>query len=127
MLVRSATEYASVVQNSITPTDANKLKFIQEKFVALSFNRFILCFDCSHEYALALEQFKLYSLQKRRQNLEAPFIMQVYSGSKFCPSSLVTAVLRASTRYIRDFSMFNACSSSKKCSSTRYASAANAV
>jgi hypothetical protein len=39
-LVRSKVEYASVVWNSITSTDANKLERIQQKFTALCFKRF---------------------------------------------------------------------------------------
>jgi hypothetical protein len=39
-LVRSITEYASVVWNSITNTDSAKLKRIQRKFVALCYTRF---------------------------------------------------------------------------------------
>jgi hypothetical protein len=39
-LVRYNVEYASIVWNSITSTDANKLERIQQTFVALSFSRF---------------------------------------------------------------------------------------
>jgi hypothetical protein len=35
MLVRSKVEYASVVWNSITSTDANKLECMQQKFAAV--------------------------------------------------------------------------------------------
>jgi hypothetical protein len=41
-LVKSKMEYASVVWNSITSTDANKLERIQQRFVGLCFNRFSL-------------------------------------------------------------------------------------
>jgi hypothetical protein len=40
-LVRSKTEYASVVWNSITTTDANKLERIQQKFAVLCRNLFL--------------------------------------------------------------------------------------
>jgi hypothetical protein len=39
-LSRSKLEYASVVWNSVTTTDANKVERIQQKFAALCYNRF---------------------------------------------------------------------------------------
>jgi hypothetical protein len=105
--------------------DANELERIQQKFVALCFNRFFHQFDYS--YALALEQLKLHTLQKRRHHIDAFFPTQLYRGSKFCPSVLDTAGLRVLSRYIRDFSMFNVCSSSKNCPFARCASAAKVV
>jgi hypothetical protein len=63
--------------------------------------------------------------EPRRYHLEAPFHIQFYFGSKFCPSVLETLGFRVPARYIRDISMFNVCSSSKNCPSARYASAAN--
>jgi hypothetical protein len=39
-IVRSKLEYASVVWNSITNTDSNKLERIQRKFAGLCHNRF---------------------------------------------------------------------------------------
>jgi hypothetical protein len=39
-LVTSKLERASVIRNSITSTDANKLEGIQRKFAALFYNRF---------------------------------------------------------------------------------------
>jgi hypothetical protein len=55
------------------------------------------------------------------------FLIQVYLGSKFYPSLLEISGLRVSARYIRDFALFNVCSSSKSCPSARCASAANIV
>jgi hypothetical protein len=80
-----------------------------------------------YSYDLALEQLKLHTLHKRRYHLDALFLTQVYRGSKFCPSVLETVGLRILVRYIRDFSMFSVCSSSKNCPSARCASAANVV
>jgi hypothetical protein len=51
-LVRSEVEYASVVWNSITSTDANKLQRIQQKFTALCFKCFFLQADYCYGFAL---------------------------------------------------------------------------
>jgi hypothetical protein len=67
-LVSSKVEYASVVWNSITSTDANKLERIQQKFTALCFKRFFLQADYCYGFALEL---KLHILQKRRYHLDA--------------------------------------------------------
>jgi hypothetical protein len=55
------------------------------------------------------------------------FFTQVYRGSKFCPSVLEIVGLRVPVRYIGDFTLFSACSSSRYCPSARCASAANVV
>jgi hypothetical protein len=124
-LVRSKLEYASVVWNSITSTDANKLERIQQKFAALCFNRFFPQIHFS--YSIALEELKLHALRMRRHRLDALFLTQVYFGFIFCPSVLEIVGLRAPARYIRDFALFNVCSPFKNCPSARCASAANVV
>jgi hypothetical protein len=48
-------------------------------------------------------------------------------GSKFCPSVLEIVALRVPARYIREFALFNVCSSSINCPSARCALAANVV
>ncbi|PNF19262.1 hypothetical protein B7P43_G08007 [Cryptotermes secundus] len=106
-LVRSKVEYASVVWNSITSTDANKLERIQQKFTALCFKRFFPQVD--YRYDFALEQLKLHTLQKRRYHLDALFLIQVYRGSVLCPSALEIVGLRVPVRYIRDLPLFNVC------------------
>jgi hypothetical protein len=83
--------------------------------------------EVDYSYDLALDQLKLHTLHKRRYHLDALFLTQVYRGSKFCPSALETVGLRVPVRYIRDFSMFSVCSSSKNCPSARCASAANVI
>jgi hypothetical protein len=62
-----------------------------------------------------------------RQQLDAMFLIQIYLGSKFCPSLLETVDLRVPARYIRDIALLNAHFSSNNCPSTSYASAPNAV
>jgi hypothetical protein len=124
-LVRSKIEYASVAWNSITSTDANKLERIQQKFATLCFNRFVP--QVRYSYSLVLVELKLHTLYIRRHHLYALFLTQVYFGLKFCPSVLEIVSLRVPVQYIRDFALFNVCSSFKNCPSARCASAANAV
>jgi hypothetical protein len=123
--VRSKLEYASVVWNSITTTDANILERIQQKFAALCYNRFLP--HVHYSFAKSLEYLKLHTLRKRSYHLDALFIIQVYRGLKYCPSLLEAVGLRVPTRYLRDFSTFNFSPSLKNCPSARCASAANVV
>jgi hypothetical protein len=105
-LVRSKLVYASVVWNSITSTDANKLELIQQRFSALCFYRF---FPGAHYcYSLALEELKLHTLRMRRHRLDALFLTQVYLGFKFCPSVLEIVGLRV----LLDISVIFHCSMS---------------
>jgi hypothetical protein len=113
-LIRSKLEYASVVWNSITTTDANKLERIQQTFSALCYNIFLP--HVHYSYAKALEYLKLHTLRKRRYHLDALFIIQVYRGLKYCPSLLEAVGLRVPTRHLRDFSMFSFSPSFKKLS-----------
>jgi hypothetical protein len=48
-LVRAKLEYASVVWNSVTNTDSNKLERIQRKFAALCHRRFFS--DIGYHYS----------------------------------------------------------------------------
>ena len=80
--VSSKVEYASVVWNSITSTDANKLERILQKFTALCFKRFFPQVDYCYDFGL--EQLKLHTLQKRRYHHDALFLIQVYRGSVLC-------------------------------------------
>jgi hypothetical protein len=84
-LVRSKIECASVVWNSITSTDANKLEHIQQRFAALCFKR-LPNHEVPYCYSFVLEELQLITLCVRRHRLDAFFLTQVYSGSKFCPS-----------------------------------------
>jgi hypothetical protein len=69
----------------------------------------------------------LSTLHIRRQRLDDLFLIQVYFDLKFCPSVLEIVGLRVPARYIRDFALFNVCSSWKNCPSAQCASAANIV
>jgi hypothetical protein len=81
-LVRSKLEYASVIWNSITSTDANKLERIQQRFAALCFNIFFP--QVHYCYSLALEELKLHTLRMRRHRLDALFLTKVYFVFKIC-------------------------------------------
>jgi hypothetical protein len=75
----------------------------------------------------SIELQKFHTLRKRRYHLDALFLIQVYLGSKFCPSVLETDGLRGPTRHLRDFPLFYVCPTIKNCPSARCASAANVV
>jgi hypothetical protein len=60
-LARFKLEYASLVWNSITPTDANKLESFQQRFTAFCFTRFFS--QVHYCYSLAVEELKLHTLR----------------------------------------------------------------
>jgi hypothetical protein len=120
--VRSKLEYASVVWNSITSTDANKLERIQQKFASVCFYRFFPP-HVPYSYTLDLEKLSLSSLRKRRHHFDAFF----FCSSLSWPSVTENVSLRVSTRNIRDFSKFSVCPSNKHCPSARHAYSANVV
>ncbi|PNF38213.1 hypothetical protein B7P43_G13470 [Cryptotermes secundus] len=103
-LVRPKLEYASVVWNSITSTDANKLERIQQKFASVCFYR--LFPRISYTYTYALEKLSLQSLRKRRHHLDAYFFIQVYRGFKSCSSLLENISLRVPPSNLRGFPWF---------------------
>jgi hypothetical protein len=110
-LVRSKLEHASFVWNSITPTDASKLERIQQRFAALCFNRFFP--QVHYCYSLALEELKLHTLHMRRHRLDAPFCYTSLHWFQNLPFVLEIVGLRVPARFIRDFALFNVCSSCK--------------
>jgi hypothetical protein len=106
-LIRSKLECASVVWNSITSSDTNKLESIYEKIYAL-------CFTCyfphvHYSYVYALGQFKLHTLWKGKYHLDALVLFQVYLGFNFCSSILDTLGLSISALRVRDYVLFNIC------------------
>jgi hypothetical protein len=68
----------------------------------------------------------LLTLRVRRHRLDAFFLIQVYSGSKFCPVFEIVG-LRVPAGYIRDFRLFSSSSSCKHSPSARFVSAANDI
>jgi hypothetical protein len=122
--VRSKLEYASVVWNSMTNTDSNKLERMETKFAALCHNNFFPQ-DIGYHYINTLDKLNLQTLQVRRRHTDALFLINVFRGTKFCPSVLEAVGLRVPTRKIGNFSMFS-CSSSH-CPTARCVSAANSV
>jgi hypothetical protein len=99
-LVRSTLEYASVVWDSITSSDAHGLELIQQRFAAL-------CLTASFPVPrCAILLHKLHPLRTRRHRIVALFLIHVYLVLKFCPSVLETVGLRVAVRYIRDFARF---------------------
>jgi hypothetical protein len=117
-LIRYKLEYASVAWNSVTITDSNKLERIQRQFAALCHNR--LSQDVKYHYGNLSERLNLLTLHKRRRHFDALFLINVFSGTKCCPSLLETDGLRIPTRNICNFDMFT-------CSSSHCPSTVNAV
>jgi hypothetical protein len=125
-LVRPKLEYASVVWYSITSTDAKNLERIQRKFLALCYNRFLSRDSNSYSYANALHVLNLRTLHERRHQRDAIFVMNVFLGSKSCPSTMDIIGLRVSARNFQDFHLFHV-SSYKNSPSGRCATAENSV
>jgi hypothetical protein len=80
-----------------------------------------------YSYSFVLEELRLHTLCVRRHRLDAFFLTQVYSGSKFSPSVLEIVGLRVPAGYIRNFRLFNSCPTCKDSPSARLASAANDI
>jgi hypothetical protein len=59
--------------------------------------------------------------------IDALFLIQVYIGSKLCPSVLETVGLRVPTLHLRDFPLFHVCPNFRSRPSVRCVSAANVV
>ena len=102
-LVRPKLEYASVVWNWVTSTDARKLERIQRKFAALCQNRF---FNASATYEDFLIKFKFCTLFDRIRSLDALFFSSVYFGLKCCPSLLVATGIRVPSCNFMNHSVF---------------------
>jgi hypothetical protein len=125
-LVRPKLEYASVVWNSITSTDAKKLERIQRKFIALCYYRFLPPDSNDYSYANA-QVLNLGTLHEIRHQLDAIFVINFFLGSKCCPSTTDIIGLRVPTRNLQDFPLFHVSSSYTNCPSGRCVTAANSV
>jgi hypothetical protein len=70
---------------------------------------------------------KFHTLSDRRCHLDDLFFLNVYNGSKFCPTLLETVGLRVPNRNCRYFKSFHVDLNRRNCPSTRCASMANAI
>jgi hypothetical protein len=82
-LVRPRLVCASVVWNSITSTDANKLERIQQKFTSVCFSDFVS--HVAYNYTVALEKLGLPSLRKGRHYFDALSLFRSRVASKPAP------------------------------------------
>jgi hypothetical protein len=87
-----------VVWNSVTSTDAGKLERIQRKFVALCYNQFLSPDSNGYSYANALQVLNLRTVNERRRQLDAIFVINVFLGSKSWLSTMGIVGLRVPTR-----------------------------
>jgi hypothetical protein len=87
----------------------------------------LLFYHVPYIYTDALEKLNLQNLRKRRQDLDALFLVHVYRGFKSCASLLGNTSLRVPPNSLRDFQLFGVCPSYKHCPSARCAYAAIAV
>jgi hypothetical protein len=81
--------------------------------------------DVEYHYDNILEKFNLQTLHIRRRHFDALFLINAFSGTKYCPSVLETVGIRVPTRNTRNFTMFS-CSFSH-CPSARCVFDANTV
>jgi hypothetical protein len=82
-------------------TDVSKLESIQRKFLALCQNRFFL--QIHYSYVNVLKHLNFHILSSRRRHLDALFLVNVYTGFKFCPSLCDTVGIHVPVRNFRDF------------------------
>jgi hypothetical protein len=123
-LVRSKLECASVVWNTITSTDANKLEYIQQMFTPVCFYHFVP--HVPYTYTVALEELGLHFYIKGDFTLILFFLVQIYNGLKSCTSHFENVNLYVPPSTLREFSLFCACPN-KHCLSARCTFAANMI
>jgi hypothetical protein len=88
----------------LTITNSSSLERIQRKFAALCHNRFFQ--DVEYHYSNLLEKLNLLTLFTRHRHSDALFLINVFSGAKYCTSVLAAAGIPVPTRNIRNFTVF---------------------
>jgi hypothetical protein len=91
---------------------AGKDVVLRLKFAALCQKRFFHDVECHYDNILKKQN--LQTLHIGRRHFDALFLVNVFSGTKQCPSVLETVGIRVPTRNMRNFTMFT-CSFSKMC------------
>jgi hypothetical protein len=104
-LVRSKLEYSSVVWNSLTTTDSNKLERIQKKFATLCHNKGFKNHN-SYDYNYVLDSLKLNALHERRRYFDILFTRNVHNGFITCPSLLETVGIRVPNKNLERLQYF---------------------
>jgi hypothetical protein len=94
----------------------------QRKFVSLCYHIFFSHLHYSND--CVLKHLKLHTLVTRRRYLGVLFLINIFNGSKHCPTTLKTVCLSVLHRNFRNFSLFNIDAKSYNCHSARCASAA---
>jgi hypothetical protein len=82
--------------------------------------------DREYHYDNLLERLNLLTLHNRHRHFDALFLINVFIGTKCCPSVFETVGIRVHTLNIGNFTLFTRCSSTTL-PSARWVSAANAV
>jgi hypothetical protein len=119
-LVRFKLGYASVVWNSVTITDCNKLEGIQRKFAALYHNRVFKLYNIT----IIIDFKKILTPHIRLHHSDVFSLINAFCGANRCPSSLPeTFGIRVPTRNARNFTEFRC--STNHCPSAGCGSAAN--
>jgi hypothetical protein len=109
------------VWKSDTITNPKNLERIRRKFAVPCPSRFFQ--NAEYHYDDILEKFNLQTLHIRCRHFNNLFLINVFSGTKYCPSVFETVGIRVLTRKIRNFTTFS-CSFSH-CPSARRVSVAN--
>jgi hypothetical protein len=80
-----------------------------------------------YNYVNAVKHLNFHTLSSKQRHLHALFLVNVYTGFKFCPPLLETVGIHVPVRNFRDFPLFTVGFSHKSWPSARSASAANTI